>query len=445
MKSRWLRWVVFGIIAVMSLTVWSVSSVRGQGTITIRIIDAYTRDTPVISKIIAEYERLHPNVKIERNTLAYEKAMEAINIALSAGKGADIVMDSNGEVQMGPLVRNGRLLPLDTYAKKYGWEKDLLSPGLWARNKYTQDGKTFGEGSIYGLSYGGEIVGVYYNRDIFRKLQVSLPQDFDDLQRIAAKIKAAGITPFGLGCRGAVYACQQYWGAIEQMLVSRDTNRAYLDDIIMKWSSERSWKTKWNTEAAGLIQEWARKGYLTDGFLALGYDDSLGLFASGKAAMYITGNWAIPSISKSKSPIGFFLMPPFKKGQGLPLQTGGVRTPIGINKASQHPDEAADYLNFFIASDFAVKLFEAEGQLVAKVPMDLSHQKPTSLGYDMAKAWNTANKQNIVGHYLDWATPTFYNTFGDAVSNLMALKSTPDQFLEKLEADYLKWQQNKPK
>ena len=46
------------------------------------------------------------------------------------------------------------------------------------------------------------------------------------------------------------------------------------------------------------------------------------------------------------------------------------------------------------------------------------------------------NENDAVGHYLDWASPTFYDTLTAALQELMAKQTTPEQFLEKLEADH---------
>ena len=41
--------------------------------------------------------------------------------------------------------------------------------------------------------------------------------------------------------------------------------------------------------------------------------------------------------------------------------------------------------------------------------------------------------------YMDWATPTFYDTVTAAIQELMGGKLTPTAFAKKLDADYLKF------
>jgi raffinose/stachyose/melibiose transport system substrate-binding protein len=46
------------------------------------------------------------------------------------------------------------------------------------------------------------------------------------------------------------------------------------------------------------------------------------------------------------------------------------------------------------------------------------------------------NQTDAVGHYLDWATPTFYDTLTASLQELMAKEITPEEFVQKLEADH---------
>ena len=55
---------------------------------------------------------------------------------------------------------------------------------------------------------------------------------------------------------------------------------------------------------------------------------------------------------------------------------------------------------------------------------------------DVAAEWRTLNKSSGLVPYLDYATPTFYDTLSAAVQQLTAKKLTPQQFGEQLQKDY---------
>ena len=55
---------------------------------------------------------------------------------------------------------------------------------------------------------------------------------------------------------------------------------------------------------------------------------------------------------------------------------------------------------------------------------------------DVFTAFGTATEKNGLVPYLDYATPTFADTLGAALQDLLAEKATPQEFLDTLEKDY---------
>jgi raffinose/stachyose/melibiose transport system substrate-binding protein len=55
---------------------------------------------------------------------------------------------------------------------------------------------------------------------------------------------------------------------------------------------------------------------------------------------------------------------------------------------------------------------------------------------DLVMAWNYMNQIDGVGHYTDWATPTFFDTYSAAIQELMGKQITPEEFIQKLDEDY---------
>ena len=55
------------------------------------------------------------------------------------------------------------------------------------------------------------------------------------------------------------------------------------------------------------------------------------------------------------------------------------------------------------------------------------------------------NKNNAVGHYIDWATPTFYDTLVAELQKLLGSIATPADFTAAVERDYAQFlkEQNK--
>ena len=65
-------------------------------------------------------------------------------------------------------------------------------------NRFTQDGKAFGRGSLFGLPMTGEVVGVYYNKAKLQELGVALPKTFQAFES-AREGEGGGETPIQFG------------------------------------------------------------------------------------------------------------------------------------------------------------------------------------------------------------------------------------------------------
>jgi raffinose/stachyose/melibiose transport system substrate-binding protein len=190
-----------------------------------------------------------------------------------------------------------------------------------------------------------------------------------------------------------------------------------------------------NLEAATKVQEWAANDYFTPGFAGVGYEDSWQLFANGEAAMMITGSWLSGEVEALPNPdnFGFFLVPPQTEG-GWKMAIGGTTLAFAIRNGSANPDLAAEYIDW-LASDRAKEL-QVEVGFLPVSPLDPAQLDKGAFFKDVAAAWATVNRADAVGHYLDWATPTYFDTYSAALQELLASRITPEEFIQKLEADY---------
>jgi raffinose/stachyose/melibiose transport system substrate-binding protein len=416
----------------------------GAEEVTLQMWDdvSWEVESNIFDTLIAEFEKEN-NCQVQRTTRPLEDTKAAVMAAVRSGKVADVTLVNNGETMMGPLVRGGHLVALDGYAEEFGWLDRLFSPDLLTRNRYTEDGTVFGIGNLYAISSSGELVGVFYNKAMFEELGLAIPQSLAEFEAALETIKAAGEVPLMFGNLDR-WPAFHLWGELEHALVSEYEGREYLDKMIMNWAEDVSWESKSTIESARIMQEWIEKGYVMQGFSGIGYDDSVQLFAAGKGAMFVSGNWILGTLHESQNEFGFFPFPPVDPADGMALQVGGVRTPYGIPSASEYPDLAAKLLNHVMTSEDAQKMLIAAELLPGAVPVDLATLTEGTLFYDVVKAWNEVNATNNVGHYLDWATPTFFDTLAMACQEMMALKLTPEEFAAKLQADYEQWMHDKP-
>ncbi len=206
-----------------------------------------------------------------------------------------------------------------------------------------------------------------------------------------------------------------------------------------------SFDTPENQEAAQILLDWAQAGYFTDGFPGIGYDDCNNNFKAGEGAMTITGSWFAPrAYDRHRS--GIRILPPAGLSGKQTMAIGGVGIPpYAIRKTTQHPDLAAEYLDWMI-SPRAAELWAQAGMLPAMSLPENTKVKTDNLFGDTLHAWETINKNNAVGHYIDWATPpTFYDTLVAELQKLLGSIATPADFTAAVQRDYAQFLQEQNK
>jgi raffinose/stachyose/melibiose transport system substrate-binding protein len=227
------------------------------------------------------------------------------------------------------------------------------------------------------------------------------------------------------------------FGGIHEFAAIQDriAPTSYLTDFIFGLKfDDLSFDTPENLQAATTLQDWASKGYFTDGFNGAGYDDTVAKFVKGEGLFNITGNWIVANIGQDSTDFGFFLMPPVNAGDP-PVTTGGPGFPLSITSGAEEPDVAAAYIEW-MTNPHSDELLVPTGQIPLSTESDTSAvPAETVLGQVLAVA-KSANASNGLVPYEDWATPTMYDTLTAAVQELMGMKITPQEFVDAVQTDY---------
>ncbi len=163
-------------------------------------------------------------------------------------------------------------------------------------------------------------------------------------------------------------------------------------------------------------------------------NDSNKAFKAGQGAMTITGSWLTGELlTDTDQQFGFFLLPANPGHTRMAI--GGVGVPFSIRKTTAQPDLAAEYLDWMI-SPRAAELWAGVGMLPAMPMAEGVTVEASPLFTDTMVAWNTINSENMVGHYIDWATPTFYDTIVAELQKLFGKMTAPAAFTAAVQVDY---------
>ena len=391
---------------------------------------------PVLKQLSKEFEASHPGVKINLVFKDFNSLVGTVPRALASGSGPDVTEGNQGYQTDAQLVKAKLILPLTKYVKKYGWDK-LYAPSTWGMFRWTPDGKSFGKGPIWGIAQTGQNVVVFYNKKKFRQAGLnpdSWPRTYAGFERMLSILRAKlpssdpVIEHGNKEGYGFIHMFGGIWGA--------STKPSAVRNWIYHVPGSR-YDTAGTILALSRLQQWAKKGYFNEDYNAVGYDQSAQLFAKGKGAMWIGGDWdsTIIKTGLGAANVGVMPVPPGPGGQWTSI--GGLSGPWHISAKTKYPDLGAEWLDFVITSTRAKSLMFSQQQL----PADRSARPPTGDAY-LTQVYNAftrvANDDGLL-LYTDWASPSMYTTLQNQFQLLLAGKTTPQAMAKAVQDDWAKF------
>ncbi|GAA4430092.1 extracellular solute-binding protein [Georgenia halophila] len=404
------------------------TDISDVGDVTLTVWDQEVRggQNEQIEQLNEQFMETYPNVEIDRQTQSTDDLNATLRLALSGEDAPDVTQVNNSRSQMGQYVASGQLLALDDYAEAYGWT-DRFSESVLQNSRYSPDGVTFGEGSIYGLPQVGEVVGVYYNQTKLDEIGLDLPQTWAEFEDQLATIEEAGETPLMLGNLDQ-WPALHVFGPVQGAYVPA----AEIRDLGFG-NAGATWTDDANVQAATTLREWVDSGYFNDGFNGADYDAVWQSFTEGQGVYLMAGSWLAADIHAAMGEdAGFFAPPPTEEGAG-PTTTGATGIPFAVTSQTEHPDVAAAYIDF-ITSEEAMGVIAETGNM--PVVETSQHEAPDPLNADVYEAYDSAVSEGELLPYLDWATPTMGETLGQALQALMGGEMDAEEFTQTVQADY---------
>lgn len=377
------------------------------------------------------FEQANPGVTIRHVTKSYADLVKTDGLQLSGSNPPDVTQVNQGLGDLGQLVKAGLLTPLDAYAAKWGWAKRQSPALLTIDGRATPTGQ-IGSGKLYGISTTGDWVGVFYNKAKLKQLGIALPKTLAGFEQALATAKAAGETPIAFGNLDKWPGIHEFQSVLMAVAPPAQVGNTIFGRPGSKWSTPAVLK------AAGTVQRWARAGYYSDGFAGLGYEDATKKFLQGTGVFTITGSWKTGDMASAmKQNVGLMLLPSVRAGQARgALASGGLAWAIPAK--AKNKELSAAYINF-ITSRAAARVIQGTGDVPAVV---VTAKPGAGVRGDALAGWANLSRTNAMAGYMDWATPTFYDTITASIQELMGGKLTPAAFAKKLDADYLKFQKS---
>jgi raffinose/stachyose/melibiose transport system substrate-binding protein len=222
---------------------------------------------------------------LQVENVAQADVTEQVTLLASQGALPDQFIAGTSMVRPnGELGENDLVLNFESALKKLGvWNDVLPSAASTVTSVY---------GQMVSLPYQYNIEGIFYNKQIFSKLGLSVPTTFDELTSDAAKLKAAGYMPFAMdGSDG--WPVTRLIG----MYIYRSLGPNAMEAV--QNGTAKLTDPKY-VEAAQAVQTMAEDGYFGTGFVSTNMASAENEFLTGKAAMMY--NLSSPMLSVINDP-----------------------------------------------------------------------------------------------------------------------------------------------
>ncbi len=252
---------------------------------------------PVIKALAASFSKKYPNVKVNLKFYSFTNYIKIIKLSLNSGNAPDVAEGNQGFQIDSALVKAKLIKPLDSYATKYGWNKEF-SAGTAQQFRWTNDGKTYGKGPLWGVAQFGQSTGVFYNKALLKKYggdPSNMPKTFADFSKLLATLKAkapSSMPIINLGNKDG-YESLHAFGMVQGAYTTGQFMRNWIFHV-----PGSTYESPANLKALTTFQQWFKDGYFGSDYNALGENDASASFAKGKGVFYLGGNWQAAVIAE---------------------------------------------------------------------------------------------------------------------------------------------------
>jgi raffinose/stachyose/melibiose transport system substrate-binding protein len=297
-----------------------------------------------IDGVIAEFEAANPGIRITTEQVLNDAYKDKIRIVVGSANMPDVFFSWSGEFAHN-LARSGRVADLTpVLAENPDWAASIVPSQI---EPFKMDGK------VYGVPWQMDGKAIFYNRDIFEEHGIEQPETFSELLAVCAELREAGATPLLFGSR-LPWAISHYIGTFNERIVppeviSVDYNRA---------SGE--FTHPGYVEALEKFAELATT-CMNRAPNAIDHETTRNNFIAERGAMAYLQYAEMGFLRAAEFDYGFFVFPPIEGGEGRQHTLQGAPQGWMISASTQHPAEAAKFLQFLISPEMGAKLTEATG------------------------------------------------------------------------------------
>jgi len=374
-------------------------------------------------QIIPAFEKKYPSIHVVFAPTPPAEYNGVLNSKLEGGTAGDLITARPFDASLA-LYNKGYLADLTNLPGMNNFSS--VAKSAWI----TDDGK-----HVFAVPMASVIHGFFYNKDIFKKLNLKVPQTKAEFMQVLEAIKKDGrYIPLAMGTADMWEAATMGFQNIGPNNWKGEEGRQALLAGTQKYTDEPYIKT-WKELAA-----WAP--YLPKGYQSVKYPDAQQLFTLGKAAIYPTGSWEIWLFEKDAAfELGIFPPPVEKKGDTVYI-SDHTDIALGMNAKTKYPEEAKKFLEWMTTPEFASLYSNALPGFFTLSNHKITLKDPLANEF---LSWRTTCKSTIRNSYQilsrgdQYGAPNLENELWQVSAAVINGTMTPEEAGKRVQAGLDKW------
>jgi raffinose/stachyose/melibiose transport system substrate-binding protein len=374
---------------------------------------------------VARFTRDNPNVSVKIDILDQDTHRQKLKAEMAGGIPPDLFF-TWGYAESEPYYKAGKLMDLTETLNSDAQWKDGFVPGIL-------DAFHYGDG-YYGIPRSGFVEGLFYNKEIFKKIGIEPPKTLDELKTVILKCKEAGYIPIALGNK-------EKWPStfIHNFFFERQLGYDYFEKLLAR-ESGYTWENEDYIKANEKVQDLVNMGAFPEGLNSISRDEGTALFYQEKAAMFIDGSWMCTIFSSDQAPdgfidkIGFVNFPAFSDGKGdqntiIAGFTAGFSINADLKDAKK--DAALKLIKYLNDDKMAEYQFYNCKQIPNRKIENMDEQKVGSLFIETVNVLESSTAKLLP--HTDVMPSGLMNVYYDVSQGIFDLSMTPQQGMKKME------------
>ncbi|MCR5289343.1 MAG: extracellular solute-binding protein [Treponema sp.] len=289
-------------------------------------------DVDQMNNLLAEYSKVAPNVHIDFKPTNPSDYNATLRLQLDSGTGPDLM-----------------------YARSYATGQELYEAGFFAdctdipglMDNFSESNRapwTTKDGKMFAVPFAAVSHGVYYNKSVFKKEGLSVPNTWEEFIQLCRTLQSKGYTPLanGVADEWDILECFFLGGVVPD----------YVGGAAERVQYEKGSKKLNDAAFVAAYQAMAEVApYLPKGFEAVTYNDSQILFNTQKAVMFMDGSWTAGVYSDADFEWGVFALPAPKGRKTVICFHPDMA--LTMNTKTAHPEEAKAFLAWLCTKEGA--------------------------------------------------------------------------------------------